>query len=131
MNSDKLHHYKAKLEREEERLLGELKELGRVNPTNPNDWEPTYSNLNAAFGASEIAPEADPIDQADLFEEYETRVATEGPLEAQLLYVKRALKRIQDGTYGWCTKGEEKHEIEEARLEASPIALTCIAHLKK
>lgn len=130
MDTEQLNHFKKKLETEKDRLFSELKELGRVNPTNPEDWEPTYSNLHAAYGAEETAAEADPIDQAALLEEYETRVATEGPIEAQYLYVKRALARIADGTYGYCTKNGEKHMIEHDRLEASPSALTCKAHMK-
>lgn len=121
---------KKKLEEERDRLVGELSDLGRINPTNSKDWETTYSNLNAKVGEQEIAAEPDTQDEATRLEEFEERNATEVTLEGRLNNVQDALKRISEGTYGWCFEGGEKHEIEHARLEANPAAETCISHLK-
>lgn len=49
-------------------------------------------------------------------------------LDARLLKVEAALKRIEDNTYGKCQVGGE--EIDEARLQAEPAAVTCVAHAK-
>jgi RNA polymerase-binding transcription factor DksA len=127
MNFTNIDHYKQKLEAEKAKLLGELQELGRINPTNPKDWETTYSNLHPSVGSDEISAEPDSNDQADLIEEYELRNATEVPLEARMNEVLRALERIEKGTFGLCTV-DEPHPIEEGRLEANPAATTCMKH---
>lgn len=121
---------KERLEAEHARLLEELQRLGRVNPTNPNDWETTYSDLTNPTGEPEVVAEPDTQDEASRMEEFEERNATEVTLEAQLNAVKGALKALAEGTYGTCTEGGEGHPIEIARLEANPSATTCIAHLK-
>lgn len=129
MEQTDIAHFKALLQKEEARLLAELNESGRINPTNPNDWEGTYSNLKPEVGADEITAEADDIDQGDLLEEYEERNATETVLEGRHNEVNDALRRIEEGTYGICTI-DGNHPIERERLEANPAAKTCTAHLK-
>ena len=47
-------------------------------------------------------------------------------LENRLLDVKRALEKIDNGTYGTCEVSGE--QIEETRLDANPAARTSIAH---
>lgn len=122
-------HFETKLKAEYARLTAELQSLGRIDPSNKDNWETTYSDLRSKTGALETSPEPDPIDSADLIEEYETRTAVEIPLEIQWNVVKQALARIVAGTYGTCTVGNAPHPIETARLEANPAASTCIAHL--
>ena len=129
MNTTDSARFTKKLEDERDRLVGELGELGRINPTNPNDWETTYSNLEAKIGEPEITAEPDTQDEASRLEGFEERNATEVTLEGRLNNVKDALGRIEAGTYGWCMEGGEKHEIEMARLEANAAAATCLTHL--
>ena len=45
-------------------------------------------------------------------------------VEREIASVKRALSRLDDGTYGTCVRCGE--EIAEARLEARPEAALCI-----
>ena len=129
MNQEDRVYFIKKLEDEKKLLVEELSRLGQKNQKNPKKWETTYSDLNATVGADEVAPEADPIDQSDLIEEYEARSAVEAPLEARFNNVQEALDRVAKGTYGICRYGTPKHPIERERLEANPAALSCIEHL--
>src|SRR3989344_985738 len=66
---------KQKLEEELETLKKELATVGRINPENPKDWEPT------AGVEAEHEHEPDPNDKADELEEYETNTAILKELE--------------------------------------------------
>jgi len=112
MENKDLEYFKGKLIEEKNKLEGELKTVGRINPDNPDDWEATPSNINAR--------EVDPNKRADNIEEYETNTAILKQLETQLLDVNDALKRIEEGTYGKDTETGE--DIERGRLEANPAA---------
>jgi len=113
-------YYKEKLEKEQERLISELKTVGRINPDNPNDWEP--------IPAEKEDRQADFNDMADGIESYEENTAILKQLEIELNEVKHALDRIEKGTYGVCEESNEA--IEKERLEAYPAARTCKAHAK-
>lgn len=110
--------YKILLEAEKEALELSLGTLGRVNPDNKNDWE----SLPADF---DIDP-ADETELGDKIEEMEEQNAIQNQLENRLVDVKRALGKIEAGTYGICEVSGEP--IEEERLEANPAARTSIAH---
>ena len=112
-------HYKELLEEEKTKLEAELGGIGRVNPDNPKDWEPTPE-------ASDTNADADKNVQADAREEFEARNAVEVTLESRLINVNKALDKIEADTFGKCEI--DGNEIEEARLEANPAASTCIAH---
>ena len=131
MNTTDIAPFQKTLEEERARLESELGGLGRVNPTNANDWETTYSNLGSKVGELEIAAEPDEQDEATRLEEFEERNATEVTLEGRLNNVKDALARIEAGTYGMCMEKGAAHPIEGARLGANPAATTCLAHLKR
>ncbi|OHA41802.1 MAG: hypothetical protein A3G59_01070 [Candidatus Taylorbacteria bacterium RIFCSPLOWO2_12_FULL_47_20] len=111
---------KQKLEEELETLKKELATVGRINPENPKDWEPT------AGVEAEHEHEPDPNDKADELEEYETNTAILKELEIRFNEVKDALKRIEEGNYGVCSICGKA--IESARLEANPAATTCVEH---
>lgn len=110
-------HFRARLETEKSELEASLSTVGRINPSNPGDWEP----LPQATGQ-----EADPVDAAELIEGYEDNTAILKDLETQYQGVLFALARVEAGTYGVC--GVCGEEIVEARLEANPSAATCVAH---
>lgn len=55
--------------------------------------------------------------------DYENNISLEGGLEITLKQVKKALKSIEAGTYGQCSKC--KTLIESARLESMPYAEVC------
>lgn len=114
-----IEHYKELLLAEKTRLLEELPSVGRINPENPEDWEGTAGDTDAET--------EDENSLADKLEEFEERSAVEVELESQLILVKKAIERIEKGTFGICTVGGE--EIEADRLLANPAAETCKKHL--
>ncbi len=120
MNID-IKHFKEKLEEEKSVLEVELSGVARVNPDNPEDWEPTPSDLNI--------PKSDKNDMGDAMEEFENRSAVEVELENRLHNIKKAISRMEDGKYGICKICNEPIEID--RLEANPSAETCKAHLNE
>ncbi len=110
-------NHKKELETMLAALEGELKEIGIHNPENPSDWIAV---------PPDAADEPDPIDVADTAEEWEERRSTVALLETRYNNIRRALKKIEEGTYGICEVSGEP--IEEERLAANPAARTCIAH---
>ena len=114
-------HFKKRLEEELQILEGELKSVGRRNPDNKNDWEPTPSDLKPDM--------ADDMEVADSIEEYETNAGILKQLEIRYNDIKSALKRIADDTYGVCEISGKP--IEKERLEANPAARTSIANKDK
>lgn len=110
--------YKALLEAEKGALEIKLASLGRVNPDNKNDWEamPADFDINSA----------DDTELGDKIEEMEEQNAVQNQLENRLVDIKRALEKMDMGTYGICEISGEA--IEEARLDANPAARTSIAH---
>lgn len=111
-------YFKKKLEEEQVVLEGQLSKLGKKNPDNPDDWEPVPGEP--------AQTQADKNETADRLEDFEERRSTEIQLELRLNNVKKALKKIEDGTYGLCEKSG--NPIERERLEANPAATTCIKH---
>lgn len=112
--------YKKLLEEELETVKTELESVGRVNPENPKDWEPTE-------GDHPVENPAESGEKADHVEEYEERTAILKQLEIRWNDIKMALGKIEDGSYGKCEICEK--EIEAERLEANPAATTCINHM--
>ncbi|HEC30485.1 MAG TPA: hypothetical protein ENI66_00530 [Candidatus Yonathbacteria bacterium] len=120
-NDKELAHFKSLLEAEQERIEKELTSVGRINPNNPKDWEPTPAKMSTLY--------SDSSEVADASEEFEIRTATEVPLEKRLTNIKEALERIESGAYGICKVGNDKIELD--RLEANPAAATCKAHINE
>ena len=106
------------LDNEVTKLEAELGTVGRKNPDNQTDWEAT---------TREDGQPAEEGDVADEIEEYENNKGILNQLEIRLNQVKKAISRIDDGTYGVCEIGGEP--IEEDRLEANPSATTCKSHM--
>lgn len=113
-------HYKEELEKELATLEGELKTVGRINPSNPNDWEPVPQKMDIDT--------ADENELSDKIEGYEENSAILKQLETRFNEVKNALKKIEEGSFGKCEVCGK--EIEEKRLEANPAAPTCMEHMK-
>lgn len=120
MNKDQIQHFKNKLEEEKTVLEGDLKSVGRINPENPGDWEPTPAKQDLS--------KADPNELGDKFEEYEENTAILKPLEIRFNDIKEALEKIKTGKgYGVCEVCNIPIELD--RLEANPAAKTCKAHM--
>ncbi len=111
-------HFKDLLEKELNTLESELATVGRKNPDQSGDWEATES---------EDADPAEDAEVANSIETFENNKGVLNQLETQLNNVKKALEKINDGTYGKCEVCGEM--IEEDRLEANPSATTCKAHM--
>jgi RNA polymerase-binding transcription factor DksA len=105
-------YFEKRLLEEKERLINELKSVGRINPDNPNDWEPVAGEQEDTT--------ADKNDFADSIEEYEGNTAILKELETELNEVNAALQRLEKGTYGICE--ETGKPISKERLEAYPAA---------
>ncbi len=115
-----LEHFKRKLKEEQDRLEKELKDVARINPENPDDWEPTAADLNVL--------QSDKNEVADSMAAYEGDSAVEVELENRLYEVCKALKRIDEGNYGTCSAGGEPIPLD--RLEVNPAADRCIEHMQ-
>ena len=115
-------YFKNKLEKEKEKLEAELSKVGRINPDNPSDWEPTPPD------EERNVQQADENLAADRIEEYVDNAAIENTLEKRYDDVRSALDKIKRGTtYGLCQICGK--EIESDRLEANPSARTCKEHM--
>ena len=116
MNKIQLQHFKKLLDEELSLLTEELSSIAHQNAR--GDWQVTPE-------IQEDGAEADENAQADVVEEFESRVGRLEVLEKRYNQIAGALTRIDDGTYGICMKSGKK--IEEDRLEANPAAETCKA----
>lgn len=115
----KTEKFKEKLVEELEKVETELKTVGRINPDNPADWEPTPEKGEV------LASDRDEV--ADSIEAFEDNAAILKQLEIRYNEIKTALAKIEKGEYGVCEVCGAK--IEETRLEANPAARTCKAHM--
>ena len=111
--------YKARLENMLSEITKELEGLGIHNPKIKEDWITTPQGVGRG--------EADPNVGADRTEDWVERRGTLVELEARYNNINRALKKIEEGTYGTCEIG--KSEIKADRLEANPAARTCSVHM--
>lgn len=111
--------YKARLEAMHQDLIKELQAIGIHDPTNPKNW--------IAISSPEDSPEADIDLVADEVEESDERQALVATLEPRYNNVMRALKKINEGTFGVCEICGAPIEID--RLEANPSARTDKSHM--
>ncbi|MCI0566005.1 TraR/DksA C4-type zinc finger protein [bacterium] len=111
--------FKQRLLEEKAVLENELKTVGRKNPSNPADWEPTPGEIDVL--------RSDKNEAADAIEQYEERAAITAELENRYNNILDALKKIDENTFGICEICGG--EIEEERLKANPSAKTCKKHL--
>ena len=109
---------KELLLQEKTRLESELNALGQRGTD--GSWIVVPSESDGTL--------ADPIDNADLTEEFEEKVARLNVLEAQYAQMEKALRAIENGSYGVCEVSGEA--IPEARLRAYPAATTTAEHSK-
>ena len=101
---------RARLESEQERLLGELKQL--------------EANTRPAEERREGSPFGKREEEATESFELEKRLALEKQIRNHLTEVKHALGKFEKGTYGLCDICGQP--IDPARLEARPQANLCV-----
>jgi RNA polymerase-binding transcription factor DksA len=99
-------------------VIEELQTIANHDETT-DDWV-------AVPDATELM-EADENTEADAVEEWNERRATLSQLETTYRLIKRALNKIEAGTYGICEISGE--EIEPERLMINPTARTCTRHM--
>lgn len=102
ISKDFLEKQKEKLEAEKNKIEIKIKELKKY---------PDYGN--------------DDEDNLQEIADYESNLSIDEQLEFLLGKIKRAIKSIENGTYGQCTKCQEA--IEEGRLEIIPYAELCVS----
>tara|TARA_B100001989_G_C24513065_1_gene451524 strand:- start:303 stop:674 length:372 start_codon:yes stop_codon:yes gene_type:complete len=112
--------FKIQLEQELESLTTELEDIAQLNKQT-GDW--------VAIPAGEDLKTADENVEADAVEDWNERRALLAQLEIRHRNLKRALDKIDSGTYGVCEISGEV--IEEERLAANPAARTNIANRDK
>ncbi len=112
--------YKIKLETLLDTVITDLESIATYDKAT-GDWQaiPTGTEVG----------EADANVEADVVEEWNERRAIVSQLETRFNNIKRALKKIEDGTFGVCEVSGET--IESDRLEANPAARTCKAHMNE
>ena len=110
---------KEKLEAERDILLEQLKDMGKLD-LETGEWKATPEQIEF--------PESDENDKADRFEDFEARSSRMRTLEPRLNDVLKALKRLSRDSFGKCEVC--KKDIEAARLNANPAAVTCKKHLE-
>ncbi len=113
MDKQDLKKFEGMLLEEKTKLEGELQQFAKQNPKNPDDFNADFPNLGDKEdeNASEVA-------------EFSTNLTLERTLESQLNDVKKALVRVEDGTYGTCKYCGK--DIGEKRLMARPTSTSCI-----
>ncbi len=118
MNQQLAEENKGKLLAEQKRLKTILGHEGKFEGQGefPGDYKPGFTEAGHEDGenASEVT-------------QFQNDLSVTHDLEEKLNSVEAALKRIEAGTYGQCTEGDE---IEEERLRAEPSAATCMKHAK-
>lgn len=121
LNEQTLTELRTKLSDELLVVERELKHIGRINPSNPADWEAKPQKMDIQ--------EADRNEAADRIEGYEENTAMLKELETRYNNIKIALQKMDEGKYGVCEMGDEPIRIE--RLRANPAARTCIKHMRE
>ena len=110
---------KESLEKERDVLLAQMSDMGKMNPET-GEWE--------AMPEAQDFPEADSNDQADRFEEFESRSSMIKDLGNRLNNILSSLKNINRVSFGKCEVCGK--DIELTRMEANPAAKTCKKHLE-
>ncbi len=113
--------YTSQLEELLIRVTGELKAVGIHNPENPADWIAVPEGVDANQADSDLL--------ADVVEEWDERAALVSTLERQYNDILRAREKSANGAFGSCEVCGA--HIEEARLDANPVARTCKAHMNE
>lgn len=103
---------KAKLEERREELMRELNQ-DAVQHSGTGDFSARFPD----YGDKEE-------DNAAEVEDFERNLSMEKNLEVSLFNVDKALRKIEEGTYGLCEKCG--NQIDPKRLEAFPSATACM-----
>ncbi|PIP17034.1 MAG: hypothetical protein COX44_02065 [Candidatus Portnoybacteria bacterium CG23_combo_of_CG06-09_8_20_14_all_37_13] len=104
---------KKQLERERKAINRELKRFTKRDGKLKNDYDTIFPDLGTASDANAIEVTI-----------YSDTLPVEYNLETRLLAINKALERIKNKTFGFCTNC--KKPIEEKRLEIVPEIELCL-----
>jgi DnaK suppressor protein len=116
MDQQHLDEFKKTLELKKTEIIGQLDDIG-------TRAEGSEINFNADF--PDYGESASIEDNASEVSDYTTNLSLEKELEANLHDVEKALKRLNDGTYGTCKHCNKEIEIE--RLKIRPESTSCVS----
>jgi DnaK suppressor protein len=105
--------FREQLEAERDRLIAQIEEFEREGQNTLSDvsGENNYRDHMADQGSATFARELD--------------MTLEEQARESLEQIERALRRLEEGTYGMCARCQDA--IPEARLEAMPEAELCLS----
>ncbi len=113
MNKEIIEELKKKLEENKLSLEDTLSRFAKKNDTPEGDWSTVFPK-NEGHDIEEMADEV---------EEYSSLIKIEHSLEVKLKNINDALKRIEEGRYGYCEKCNE--EISYKKLSVTPETKSC------
>ena len=121
MNKKTIEKYKKILEEKEKQITQDLEQIAEKNRHIKGDYKARFPHIGTHQdeNANEIA-------------DYESLLSTEQNLEVDLVAIKKALEKIEKGTYGFCEKCGK--EINQKRLDAFPeaeLGIDCEKNKKK
>ena len=106
---------KKDLLKRKERLIKDIKTIAKKrNESGEDEYRATFPEYGSKTD-----------ENAQEINEYSTNLAQEDILERTLRDIEKALKRIDEGTYGTCKYCN--NPINPKRLEARPTASSCIS----
>lgn len=117
LNAEFIQKMKESLEEEKRRIESELSRFAKPTGTS-GDYETGFEDIGR-----------DRDENAQEVENYQENLAMEDTLEKRLHMILRSLAQIAEGKYGKCASCGA--DIEGARLEANPEAITCISCSRK
>lgn len=127
LNQQTLNELKTVLIKERDLLIKELQTIATPDPHLKNDWNVKHEEWSDNQITSREALESDEsVNESD--EDMKNKALSDH-LELRLKEVNDALKRMEDGTYGFCEVCKASIPLE--RLKANPAAATDIEHVKE
>ncbi|MDO8669542.1 MAG: TraR/DksA C4-type zinc finger protein [Candidatus Buchananbacteria bacterium] len=108
---------KKQLEERKEVVMGQLGSIGHQEKSEPGE----EINFNADFPQYGESAEDNAVEVAD----YAKNLSVERELEKELRDIEKAIKKIDDGTYGICNHCGQP--IEAERLRVRPESGSCVS----
>ena len=113
MDQTFLKRMEEKLKEEQKKLHEELSSFTKKSAHKKDDYDAKFPN----YGDKEEENAAEVAD-------FQDSLSLEKDLEKTLAEIDQALDKIKSWTYGKCQECDK--EIDQARLEAFPAAVTCV-----
>lgn len=115
MDAKTMQDLKTLLEAKKQEIIVNLESIGHRSEGAETNYDANFPNYDDSASIEDNAAEV--ID-------YDRNVSLEHNLEDELRSVEKALKRIEEGTYGKCSYCGQ--EIESERLKIRPESTSCV-----